>query len=44
MQTEIKKNIVLVGGGGHCISLIDIIENVNEFNILGVYPKHSFRS
>ena len=31
-----KKNIVLVGGGGHCISLIDIIENGNEFNILGI--------
>jgi sugar O-acyltransferase (sialic acid O-acetyltransferase NeuD family) len=35
-MTDIKKNIVLVGGGGHCISLIDIIENGNEFNILGV--------
>ena len=33
---EIKKNIVLVGGGGHCISVIDIIENGNEFNILGI--------
>lgn len=31
-----KKNIVLVGGGGHCISAIDIIENGNEFNILGI--------
>lgn len=33
---EIKKNIVLIGGGGHCISVIDIIENGNEFNILGI--------
>ena len=33
---ELKKNIVLVGGGGHCISVIDIIENGNEFNILGI--------
>jgi sugar O-acyltransferase (sialic acid O-acetyltransferase NeuD family) len=32
----LKKNIVLVGGGGHCISVIDIIENANEYNILGI--------
>ena len=31
-----KKNIILVGGGGHCISVIDIIENLGEYNILGV--------
>ena len=35
-MVELKKNIVLVGGGGHCISVIDIIENGNEFNILGI--------
>jgi sugar O-acyltransferase (sialic acid O-acetyltransferase NeuD family) len=33
---ELKKNIILVGGGGHCVSVIDIIENGNEFNILGI--------
>jgi sugar O-acyltransferase (sialic acid O-acetyltransferase NeuD family) len=33
---KFKNNIVLVGGGGHCISVIDIIENGNEFNILGI--------
>ena len=33
---EVMKNIVLVGGGGHCISVIDIIENGTVFNILGV--------
>ena len=33
---ELKKNIVLVGAGGHCISVIDIIENMTDFNILGV--------
>jgi len=31
-----KKNIILVGGGGHCISVIDIIENEGEYNILGI--------
>ena len=38
---EIKKNIVLVGGGGHCISVIDIIEYGNEFNILGILDSNS---
>ena len=42
-MTEIKKNIVLVGGGGHCISLIDIIENGNEFNILGVLDPNTVK-
>jgi len=35
-MVELKKNIVLIGGGGHCISAIDIIENENKFNILGI--------
>ena len=35
-MVELKKNIVLVGGGGHCISVIDIIESGNEYNILGI--------
>jgi len=35
-MVKLKKNIVLVGGGGHCLSVIDVIENGNEFNILGI--------
>ena len=31
-----RHNIVLIGGGSHCVSVIDIIENGNEFNILGI--------
>lgn len=31
-----RKNIVLVGGGGHCVSVIDVIENGNEFKIRGI--------
>ena len=31
-----KPNIILVGGGGHCVSAIDVIENENKFNILGI--------
>ena len=40
-MVELKKNIFLVGGGGHCISVIDIIENGNEFNILGILDSNS---
>ena len=35
-MVKLKKNIVLLGAGGHCISVIDIIENGNDFNILGI--------
>jgi sugar O-acyltransferase (sialic acid O-acetyltransferase NeuD family) len=35
-MSEIKPNIILIGGGGHCVSVIDVIENDNKFNILGV--------
>ena len=36
MMKNIKKNIVLIGGGGHCLSVIDIIENGDQHNILGI--------
>ena len=38
---ELKKNIVLIGGGGHCISVIDIIENATEYNILGILDSNA---
>ncbi len=31
-----KEPIILIGGGGHCISCIDIIEQGGEFEILGI--------
>ncbi len=31
-----KQNIVLVGGGGHCRSVIDVIESTGEYNIIGI--------
>jgi sugar O-acyltransferase (sialic acid O-acetyltransferase NeuD family) len=30
------KDIVLLGAGGHCISVIDVIEQENKYNIIGV--------
>jgi sugar O-acyltransferase (sialic acid O-acetyltransferase NeuD family) len=31
-----KENLVLIGGGGHCRSCIDVIEMDGRFNILGI--------
>ena len=36
------KNIVLIGGGGHCISIIDLIEN-NKYKILGYVDKNDLK-
>lgn len=31
-----KQEIILIGGGGHCKSVIDVIENENKFDIVGI--------
>ena len=31
-----KPNIILIGAGGHCVSVIDVIEQENKYNILGI--------
>ena len=31
-----KPNIVLIGGGGHCRSVIDVIEQENKYEIIGI--------
>jgi len=33
------KNIVLIGGGGHCKSVIDVIEQEGRFEIYGIIDK-----
>lgn len=33
------ENIILIGGGGHCKSCIDVIEMENRFNIVGIVSK-----
>ena len=33
------KKIFLVGGGGHCLSVIDVIETTNKFKIIGFVDK-----
>jgi sugar O-acyltransferase (sialic acid O-acetyltransferase NeuD family) len=32
----LKNKIILLGGGGHCVSVIDVIEQENKFEILGI--------
>ena len=32
----IKEKIVLIGGGGHCHSVIDVIEQTNKYDIIGI--------
>ena len=34
-----KKKIILIGGGGHCKSCIDVIESNNMFDIVGIVEK-----
>ena len=31
-----KEKIVLIGGGGHCRSAIDVIEQTNQYEIIGI--------
>lgn len=31
-----KKNLILIGGGGHCKSCIDVIEAENKYKIIGI--------
>lgn len=37
-----KEKIVLIGGGGHCHSVIDVIEQENKFEIVGIVDKKEF--
>ncbi|MCK9206149.1 MAG: NeuD/PglB/VioB family sugar acetyltransferase [Salinivirgaceae bacterium] len=36
-----KEPIVLIGGGGHCKSCIDVIEAQNKYSIVGIVDKES---
>ncbi len=35
-----KEKIILIGGGGHCRSVIDVIEQENRFEIAGIIEKY----
>ncbi|MDR0678348.1 MAG: hypothetical protein LBF44_02310, partial [Holosporaceae bacterium] len=34
------KGLILIGGGGHCRSCIDVIERHGEFRIIGILDNH----
>ncbi len=34
-----KEKIVLIGGGGHCHSVIDVIEQENKYEIIGIIDR-----
>jgi sugar O-acyltransferase (sialic acid O-acetyltransferase NeuD family) len=36
------KDIILIGGGGHCKSVIDVIEQEGQFKIAGIVDKPEF--
>lgn len=36
------KDIILIGGGGHCKSVIDVIEQENKYKIVGIVDKKEF--
>ena len=36
------KNIILIGGGGHCKSVIDVIEQEKKYKISGIVDKPEF--
>ncbi|MBI5219587.1 MAG: acetyltransferase [Bacteroidia bacterium] len=36
MNLKKKENIILIGGGGHCKSVIDVIESAGLFQIAGI--------
>lgn len=35
-MNDLKKNLILIGGGGHCRSCIDVIESENRYTIAGI--------
>jgi len=36
---SLKKDIILLGGGGHCRSVIDVIEKNGKYRIIGILDK-----
>ena len=38
------RQIILIGGGGHCRSVIDVIESQNKFKIAGIVDKSKLKN
>ncbi len=37
-----KKDLILVGGGGHCSACLDILQLLNLYNVVGIIEKNNF--
>jgi sugar O-acyltransferase (sialic acid O-acetyltransferase NeuD family) len=37
-----KQKLILIGGGGHCKSAIEVIESTNQYNIVGILDLSQF--
>ena len=35
-MTKMKRNIILIGGGGHCKAVIDVIEKEGKYQVEGI--------
>ena len=38
-----KKDLILVGGGGHCNACLDVLGLLNLYNIVGIVEKNNFK-
>ena len=40
----LKKKIIIIGGGGHSKSCIDILESTKKFKLIGIVEKKKIKS
>ena len=38
-----KKDLILVGGGGHCSACLDVLSLLNLYNVVGIIEKNNFK-
>ena len=38
-----KKDLILVGGGGHCNACLDVLRLLNLYNVVGIIEKNNFK-
>ena len=38
-----KKDLILLGGGGHCSACVDVLRLLNLYNVVGIVEKNNFK-
>ena len=38
-----KKDLILVGGGGHCNACLDVLRSLNLYNVVGIIERDNFK-